>query len=49
VLRRFLRRGPAVATLSIFVEPLTREFGWSLAALSGRSRSAAYWRHWHRR
>jgi OFA family oxalate/formate antiporter-like MFS transporter len=24
-----------VATLSIFVEPLTREFGWSRAALSG--------------
>src|SRR6202043_3628455 len=28
-------QGPAVATLSIFVEPLTREFGWSRAALSG--------------
>ena len=25
----FARQGPAVATLSIFVEPLTREFGWS--------------------
>ncbi len=23
----FARQGPAVATLSIFVEPLTREFG----------------------
>src|SRR5437762_13615999 len=31
----FSRRGPAVATLSIFVEPLTREFRWSRAALSG--------------
>src|SRR2546423_6393727 len=29
------RQGPAVATLSIFVEPLTREFGWSRPALSG--------------
>src|SRR5262249_26044895 len=28
-------RSPAVATLSIFVEPLTAEFGWSRAALSG--------------
>ena len=31
----FARQGPAVATLSIFVEPLTREFAWSRAALSG--------------
>jgi sugar phosphate permease len=31
----FSRQGPAVATLSIFVEPLTAEFGWSRAALSG--------------
>ena len=31
----FARQGPAVATLSVFVEPLTREFGWSRAALSG--------------
>jgi OFA family oxalate/formate antiporter-like MFS transporter len=31
----FSRQGPAVATLSIFIEPLTREFGWSRAALSG--------------
>jgi MFS transporter, OFA family, oxalate/formate antiporter len=31
----FARQGPAVATLSIFVDPLTREFGWSRAALSG--------------
>ena len=31
----FARQGPAVATLSIFVKPLTREFGWSRAALSG--------------
>src|SRR3977135_2764964 len=29
------RQGPPVATLSIFVEPLTREFGWSRTALSG--------------
>src|SRR4051794_35056731 len=31
----FARQGPAVATLSILVEPLTREFGWSRTALSG--------------
>src|SRR5258707_2089120 len=31
----FARQGPAVATLSIFVEPLTRGFGWSRTALSG--------------
>src|SRR3954463_7696116 len=31
----FARQGPAVATLSFFVEPLTREFGWSRTALSG--------------
>src|SRR5437667_1084314 len=31
----FARQGTAVATLSIFVEPLTREFGWSRTALSG--------------
>ena len=31
----FARQGPAVATLSIFVDPLTREFGWSRTALSG--------------
>lgn len=31
----FARQGPAVATLSIFVEPLTQEFGWSRTALSG--------------
>jgi sugar phosphate permease len=29
------RQGSAVATLSIFVEPLTRDFGWSRTALSG--------------
>ena len=29
------RAGPSVATLSIFVEPMTREFGWSRAAVSG--------------
>jgi MFS transporter, OFA family, oxalate/formate antiporter len=31
----FARQGPAVATLSIFVEPLSREFGWSRTAISG--------------
>ena len=31
----FARQGSAVATLSIFVEPLTREFGWTRTALSG--------------
>ena len=31
----FARQGSAVATFSVFVEPLTREFGWSRAALSG--------------
>ncbi len=31
----FARQGPAVATLSVFVEPLTSEFGWSRTALSG--------------
>ena len=31
----FARQGPAVATLSIFVEPLIREFGWSRTGLSG--------------
>lgn len=31
----FARQGPAVATLSVFVEPLTREFAWSRTALSG--------------
>src|SRR3954468_20381255 len=31
----FARQGPAVATLSFFIEPLTREFGWSRTALSG--------------
>jgi sugar phosphate permease len=30
----FARQGSAVATLSIFVDPLTREFGWSRTALS---------------
>lgn len=29
------RAGPAVATLSIFVEPMTREFGWSRAEMAG--------------
>jgi len=31
----FSRAGPAVATLSMFVEPMTREFGWSRSELSG--------------
>ncbi|HEY7248000.1 MAG TPA: MFS transporter [Xanthobacteraceae bacterium] len=31
----FARQGPAVATFSIFIEPLTRDFGWSRTALSG--------------
>src|SRR2546423_13498048 len=31
----FARQGPAVGTLSIFVEPLTREFGWSRTGPSG--------------
>jgi MFS transporter, OFA family, oxalate/formate antiporter len=31
----FARQGPAVATLSIFVEPMTSEFGWSRTALAG--------------
>ena len=31
----FSRQGGAVATLSIFVEPMTQHFGWSRTALSG--------------
>ena len=31
----FSRQGGAVATLSIFVEPMTRHFGWSRTAISG--------------
>jgi MFS transporter, OFA family, oxalate/formate antiporter len=31
----FVRQGPAVSTLSIFVEPMTGEFGWSRTVLSG--------------
>src|SRR5580700_2919918 len=31
----FARQGPAVATLSIFVMPMTGEFHWSRTALSG--------------
>ncbi|HEX6001498.1 MAG TPA: MFS transporter, partial [Hyphomicrobiaceae bacterium] len=31
----FARQGPAVATLSMFVTPMTGEFGWSRAAISG--------------
>jgi len=31
----FARQGPAVATFSVFVEPLAREFGWSRTAIAG--------------
>src|SRR6202048_3021804 len=31
----FARQGLAFATFSIFVEPLTRDFGWSRVAVSG--------------
>lgn len=31
----FSRQGGAVSTLSVFVEPMTRDFGWSRSALSG--------------
>ncbi len=31
----FARQGPAVATLSIFVPPMTSDFGWSRTAISG--------------
>lgn len=31
----FSRQGPAVATLSVFVTPMTEAFGWSRTALSG--------------
>jgi sugar phosphate permease len=31
----FARQGPALAPFSIFIEPMTREFGWSRAAISG--------------
>jgi MFS transporter, OFA family, oxalate/formate antiporter len=31
----FSRQGGAVSTLSIFVEPMTRDFGWSRMAISG--------------
>jgi sugar phosphate permease len=31
----FARQGPAVATLSIFVAPMTGDFGWSRTELSG--------------
>ncbi len=31
----FARQGPAVATLSMFVTPMTGDFGWSRAAISG--------------
>ena len=31
----FARQGPAVATLSVFIVPMTAEFGWSRAAIAG--------------
>ncbi|EDP64327.1 hypothetical protein BAL199_08898 [alpha proteobacterium BAL199] len=31
----FARQGSAVATLSIFIEPMSNDFGWSRTALSG--------------
>ena len=31
----FARQGPAVATFSVFIEPLTQDFGWSRTAVSG--------------
>ena len=31
----FARQGPAVATLTIFVVPMTTEFGWSSSEMSG--------------
>ncbi|MGJ3260358.1 MAG: MFS transporter [Rhodospirillales bacterium] len=31
----FSRQGPAVATLSIFIDPMTTEFGWSRTEISG--------------
>jgi OFA family oxalate/formate antiporter-like MFS transporter len=31
----FARQGGATATFSVFVEPLTRDFGWSRTAISG--------------
>ena len=31
----FSRQGGSVATLSIFIEPMTRDFGWTRTALSG--------------
>ena len=31
----FVRQGAAVATLSVFVTPMTDEFGWSRAEFSG--------------
>src|SRR5437764_8684216 len=39
----FARQGPAVASLSIVVEPLTREFGWSRTALSGAVSLGGVW------
>ncbi|HEX2892071.1 MFS transporter [Vineibacter terrae] len=31
----FARQGPAVAVLSVFVTPMTQDFGWSRTAISG--------------
>lgn len=35
VLAAFARQGSAVATLSVFINPMTQEFGWSRTAISG--------------
>lgn len=35
VLASFARQGSAVATLSVFINPMTEEFGWSRTAISG--------------
>ena len=31
----FARQGPAVATLTVFMVPMTSEFGWSMTEMSG--------------
>ena len=46
----FARNGPAVATLSIFVEPMTSELRLvAHRAVRARYRWAASWRRWPRR
>ncbi|GIT53928.1 MAG: hypothetical protein Ct9H300mP16_10880 [Pseudomonadota bacterium] len=42
----FARQGPAVATLSIFIEPMTEEFGWSRTAMSVAVSMAEFWLRW---